>query len=75
MTRITKQEAHRLMCEADRDRARIVYGYPDGLTEAQERAYMERARQTPEYQEAEARFRKYSDMVDNAGPAALGRLL
>lgn len=72
---MTKAEARRLMCEADRDRARIVYAYPDGLTDAQERAFMARAEKTPEYKEANERFEKYSAIVGNEGPKDLAKLL
>jgi hypothetical protein len=72
--KISPAEARRRMMEADRDRGRIVYAYPDGLTEKQEREFMERAAQTPEYREADRRFRKYSAMVGSKGPEALRRM-
>ena len=73
---MTKAEAKRLMLEADRDRARIAYrGLRDDMTDGQERATINLNRMMPEYKEADARFRKYSAIVGNEGPAALRRML
>jgi hypothetical protein len=60
------------MLKADRQRARIAYrGLTDYMSDARERATIERNRATPEYREADERYRKYSAIVGDDGPEDL----
>ena len=66
---MTKQEARRLMLEADRDRARIAHhGLTDGMSDATWDRTIAAHERTPEYREAEERYRRYSAIVGDAGP-------
>lgn len=75
---MTKREARRLMYDADRDRARIAYRGVDfeRWTNARIDRTIAKNEATPEYTEAQARFKKYCAIVDDdRGPIAIRSLL
>lgn len=77
LTTSTKAEAQRLMLQADRDRARLMYDCPDRVLDNERlwQAHQRRVRATVEYREAQARFDHYAGLISTAGPRDLARLL